>query len=263
VWVIVFDVPYEVSCTTTSSDGSMSPQALLILAGIGRFVPLDCVHVRGQSHSTCHMFSTDAISSEHTGTDHPTIKNADEGLSILARFASDLQLPTPEEGYDRIISLAASDQPLSYTSEQVAAVLQRLRDSPLVTSPSLPASFRLSPIPPSRGSSRGSFPGRAAHSFPTNSRGGGTFRGYASNSPRRATHFARGRFSAPVVTAAQPLSGIGHTADIVRAGSSDGIVQSVVVVASEPAPEGSTTVKKSGDGEAITDLITAVPGHPG
>ena len=206
------------------------------------------------------MFSTDAISSEHTGTDHPTIKSANEGLSILARFASDLQLPTPEEGYDRIISLAASDQPLSYTSEQVAAVLQRLRDSPLVTSPSLPASFRPSPIPPSRGSSRGSFPGRAAHSFPTHSRGG-TFRGYASNSPRRATHFARGRFSAPVVTAEQPLSGIGHTADIVRAGSSDGIVQSVVVVASEPSPEGST-VKTSGGGEAMTDLITAVPSHP-
>ena len=201
-------------------------------------------------------------SSEHTGADHPTIKNADEGLSILARFASDLQLPTPEEGYDRIISLAASDQPLSYTSEQVAAVLQRLRDSPLVTSPSLPASFRLSPISPSRGSSRGRFPGRAAHSFPTNSRGG-TFRGYASNSPRRATHFARGRISAPVVTAEQqqPFSGVGHTADIVRAGSSDGIVQSVVVT-SETAP-GGNAVKKNGGGEAITDLITVMPGHPG
>ena len=63
VWVIVFDAPYEVSCTTTSSDGSMSPQACSYWLVFGRFVPLDCVHVRG--HSTCHMFSTDAIFRTH------------------------------------------------------------------------------------------------------------------------------------------------------------------------------------------------------
>jgi len=66
-----------------------------------------------------------------TRTSHPTIKNSEEGLSILSRFALDFVRPAPHEGYDRIISLKPSDHgsPV-YSRSEIAAILQRVHDSP-------------------------------------------------------------------------------------------------------------------------------------
>ncbi|KAF7430549.1 hypothetical protein PC9H_006257 [Pleurotus ostreatus] len=69
-------------------------------------------------------------------TGHPTITSPEQGLSILAHFASDYRPPAPHEGYDRIISLKASDQLAGvYTHSDVTSILQRLQDSPPVTRP--------------------------------------------------------------------------------------------------------------------------------
>jgi len=166
-------------------------------------------------------------------TCHPTIKSAEDGLSILARFASDLRLPTPDEGYERIIRLTLEDQPLSpeYSHDQVAAILQRLRDSPPVTLGNLPSSRR-----GSRAGGGRSFPSNRV-AVVGNSRGRGhTIRAWPT--PRRGiatTPSARGggggggggRCSGPVNTAAElPFSRVGDTAESVRAaaGNSDGIV---------------------------------------
>ncbi|KAF9054581.1 AAA domain-containing protein, partial [Panaeolus papilionaceus] len=40
-----------------------------------------------------------------TRTSHPTITDPEQGLSILARFASDFEFPHPQEGFDRIAYL--------------------------------------------------------------------------------------------------------------------------------------------------------------
>ncbi|KAG2070241.1 hypothetical protein BDR04DRAFT_1054574 [Suillus decipiens] len=61
---------------------------------------------------------------------HPTIKDPQQGQSILARFASDLQFPQPNEGYDHILYLKPSDHPRAeYTSEDIGLILQRLQAS--------------------------------------------------------------------------------------------------------------------------------------
>jgi hypothetical protein len=204
-------------------------------------------------HSPFNIPKTDHDHS-HTGTSHPTIKNAEDGLSILARFASDLRLPTPDEGYDRIIRLTLGDQPLSpeYSHDQVAAILQRLRDSPLVTPGDLPSSRR--------GVGR-NFPSNSRASVAGSSRGRGhtmrmlpaSRRGIATTpSARGGRGRGRGHISEPVNTAAElPFSGIGDTAESVRiaAGNSDGIV--CQRVAGEPSAaqgsngQGITTSDKS------------------
>jgi hypothetical protein len=44
-----------------------------------------------------------------------------------------MEMPQPGEGYDKLISLTLDQQPpAGYTSEDVLAILQRLRDSPSV-----------------------------------------------------------------------------------------------------------------------------------
>ncbi|KAG2366878.1 AAA domain-containing protein [Suillus spraguei] len=63
-------------------------------------------------------------------TSHPTIKDPQQGQSILARFASDLQFPQPNEGYDHILYLKPSDHPRAkYTNEDIGLILQRLQAS--------------------------------------------------------------------------------------------------------------------------------------
>ncbi|KAL4063142.1 P-loop containing nucleoside triphosphate hydrolase protein [Scleroderma citrinum] len=63
-------------------------------------------------------------------TSHPTISNAQEGIPILAKFASDFKLPSPDEGYDHIIYLKASDYPSpNYTRDEILSLLSRLKAS--------------------------------------------------------------------------------------------------------------------------------------
>lgn len=115
------------------------------------------------------------------GTDHPTIKNPDDALSILDRFSSQYRAPTENEGYDRIIYLQPSEQEIPYSYPSLAAILYRVRDAPSVA-PVGPAVFQPSTwgSPYSRGTS---FRG-------TRGRGGGNhvnhtgYRG-ASNAPTR------------------------------------------------------------------------------
>ena len=89
------------------------------------------------------------------GTSHPTIKSPEEGLSVLSRFAADFQYPAAHEGHERIISLTPGDHmsPV-YSRSQIAAILQRIHDSPPVMARNNPIqSFRGNPF---RGHSIGS-----------------------------------------------------------------------------------------------------------
>ncbi|KAF8223526.1 P-loop containing nucleoside triphosphate hydrolase protein [Tricholoma matsutake] len=66
-------------------------------------------------------------------TSHPTIKSPEQGLSILSRFAADFQYPGAHEGHERIISLKPGDHTSAvYSRFQIAAILQRVHDSPPV-----------------------------------------------------------------------------------------------------------------------------------
>ncbi|KAI6016001.1 AAA domain-containing protein [Pisolithus microcarpus] len=61
---------------------------------------------------------------------HPTIKDPQHGVSILANFASQFQLPSPEEGYDHILYLKPSDHPSpEYTRDEILSILTQLRAS--------------------------------------------------------------------------------------------------------------------------------------
>ncbi|KAI6125405.1 hypothetical protein EDD16DRAFT_457379 [Pisolithus croceorrhizus] len=63
-------------------------------------------------------------------TSHPTIKDPRHGMSILANFASEFQLPSPDEGYDNILYLKPSDHPSpEYTRDEILSILTRLRAS--------------------------------------------------------------------------------------------------------------------------------------
>src|SRR5580698_9312186 len=64
---------------------------------------------------------------------HPTIKNAQQGLSVLDKFASEFQKPSIIEGYNRLIYLKLSEQSLGYTRNDVTSIMQRLRDAPIPT----------------------------------------------------------------------------------------------------------------------------------
>lgn len=67
---------------------------------------------------------------ELIGTGHPTIHSAEQGRSILARFASDFTHPTAREGYDQILYITPTDHPSAmYTRADIATVLQRVRDA--------------------------------------------------------------------------------------------------------------------------------------
>ncbi|KAJ6485905.1 P-loop containing nucleoside triphosphate hydrolase protein, partial [Mycena sanguinolenta] len=69
-----------------------------------------------------------------TRTEHPTIKDPVDALSILDRFSSQYRAPSKEEGYDRILYLQPSEQEVEYSHSTLAAILQRTRDAPAVAS---------------------------------------------------------------------------------------------------------------------------------
>ncbi|KAH7913075.1 P-loop containing nucleoside triphosphate hydrolase protein [Hygrophoropsis aurantiaca] len=102
VWVIVFDTPYQ-DCVIR----------------LNQRMSIDVL-----GHSSCPELKDDLIA----GTSHPTITDAQQGLTILQRFASDFQYPSPDEGYDRIIYLRPSDHPHpEYTLADISSILERLR----------------------------------------------------------------------------------------------------------------------------------------
>lgn len=78
------------------------------------------------------------------GTSHPTIKNAEQGLSVLARFAHEFEHPHPDEGHDRIIYLSESDHvgPI-YSRSDISAILRRVWDSVPVTPTGIPGSLQI------------------------------------------------------------------------------------------------------------------------
>lgn len=63
-------------------------------------------------------------------TSHPTINDAQQGLAILARFASQFRPPSHDEDYDHILYLKPSDLPSpEYTRDDISSILSRLRAS--------------------------------------------------------------------------------------------------------------------------------------
>ncbi|KAG6919001.1 hypothetical protein DXG01_010240 [Tephrocybe rancida] len=64
------------------------------------------------------------------GTSHPTIKDAEQGLYVLSRFAADFERPTPNEGIDRLIALKPEDTPLVYSASDIAAILHKIHSPP-------------------------------------------------------------------------------------------------------------------------------------
>jgi len=124
-------------------------------------------------------------------TDHPTIKNPEQGFSILARFRSQYQPPLPWEGHTHLLRLKPSDHPSAdYTAESILAILLRLQASELEPAPYMPIESYFTPS--GRGTGNASTPrGRAYHPY----RGGARGRGYTSNpgwNPR-GTPYQRGR----------------------------------------------------------------------
>lgn len=68
--------------------------------------------------------------SPSTGTSHPTIKNAQHGIAVLQKFASDFQLPSVDEEYDHLIYLRPADHPRpEYTRDDILSILGRLKAS--------------------------------------------------------------------------------------------------------------------------------------
>ncbi|KAI6161718.1 AAA domain-containing protein [Pisolithus thermaeus] len=93
-------------------------------------------------------------------TSHPTIKDPRHGMSILANFASEFQLPSPDEGYDNILYLKPSDHPSpDYTRDEILSILTRLRASAgetgIAVQPRMLFGTRGSLSAPRRGSTRG------------------------------------------------------------------------------------------------------------
>lgn len=68
------------------------------------------------------------------GTEHPTIKNPEDALSILDRFSSQYRAPSADEGYNRILYLQPSEQEVVYSHSSLATILHRIRDAPSVAS---------------------------------------------------------------------------------------------------------------------------------
>lgn len=64
------------------------------------------------------------------GTSHPTIRDAQHGMTILRKFASEFSMPSSDEGYDHLIHLRPADHPRAvYTRDDVLSILERLRAS--------------------------------------------------------------------------------------------------------------------------------------
>ncbi|KAJ7173791.1 P-loop containing nucleoside triphosphate hydrolase protein [Mycena filopes] len=102
-----------------------------------------------------------------TRTEHPTIKNPEDALSILDRFSSQYRAPSEEEGYNRIMYLQPSEQEVVYSHTSLGAILCRLRDAPPSVGPAVSQWHSAPGSPYSRGgSSRGARGrGRGGHSI--------------------------------------------------------------------------------------------------
>ncbi|KAF7356848.1 hypothetical protein MVEN_01020500 [Mycena venus] len=81
-----------------------------------------------------------------TRTQHPTIPNPEDALSILERFSSQYRAPSEDEGYDRILYLQPSEQEVVYIPTTLAAILQRVRDAPSVAPSALPEGLVLAAV---------------------------------------------------------------------------------------------------------------------
>jgi predicted kinase len=136
---------------------------------------------------------------------HPTIKDPQQGQSILARFASDLQFPQPNEGYDHILYLKPSDHPRpEYTSEDIGLILQRLQSSTYFKRGNIQPPMQASSVSTSstfiqnRGRGYGARHGGRGHRFPSSrlpksySRRGGDDRGGISRAVNSETYLTSG-----------------------------------------------------------------------
>jgi hypothetical protein len=111
-----------------------------------------------------------------TGQNHPTITTVEQGLDVLSRFAADFEYPSPYEGYHRILSVKPEDTRLNYTRSDIAAILQRVRDSSLIGSSGIPrpAQHWVGLNPAYRGITYRGYRGRrGGHSYPQYSQGRG------------------------------------------------------------------------------------------
>ncbi|KAJ7743116.1 P-loop containing nucleoside triphosphate hydrolase protein [Mycena metata] len=73
-----------------------------------------------------------------TRTQHPTIKNPEDALSILDRFSSQYRAPSEVEGDNiRILYLQPSEQELVYSRSSLGAILSRIRDAPPSVGPAV------------------------------------------------------------------------------------------------------------------------------
>lgn len=108
------------------------------------------------------------------GTSHPTITDPEQGLSILARFASDFEFPHPQEGFDRIAYLKPTEYTFPVSSRtEVMDIIGRVRQSPQIPRTN-PIGNPIASGWGQRGSWRGS-PNNQRGSYHENNRGG--FRG--------------------------------------------------------------------------------------
>jgi len=67
------------------------------------------------------------------GTNHPTIKTPEQGLTILRNFARQLTMPEAYEGHERLLYLQPEDTSVNYSKQDVERILKRVQDSPEVT----------------------------------------------------------------------------------------------------------------------------------
>lgn len=166
----------------------------------------------------------------------------EEGLSVLSRFASDLQLPTATEEYDRLILLKPSDQPFPiYTREQILFLLRRIHDSPPIS-----CSYQGSHTTSVRNSYSGGRPG-----YGRLSRGLTGSPHFVRGSRGRTSRFRRNPITGSVgvirgqSTTAEPSAGSSGISDVSQSGQSP-ISQS----------SGITPTSDRRDSGAIDDLLT-------
>lgn len=62
----------------------------------------------------------------------------EQGLIVLSRFADSFEPPSLDEGYHRILYVKPDDTRLNYTRSDIAAIMQRVRDSPPIDSFGIP-----------------------------------------------------------------------------------------------------------------------------
>ncbi|KAJ7035661.1 P-loop containing nucleoside triphosphate hydrolase protein [Mycena alexandri] len=105
-------------------------------------------------------------------TQHPTIKNPEDALSILDRFSSQYRAPSDSEGMDRLYYLQALEQELVYSHSSLGAILCRVRDAPPSVGPAV-SQHSTPGSPYSRGGSPREARGRGGRGYNVNHAGPG------------------------------------------------------------------------------------------